>query len=570
MKRSKREMCFLAMSVLVFSFCIVLMSEYIQRRNSVSVLGFVFAKPGVVAFCTVVVSFFTMAIIYITKSVFAGSAVSGFFAYTLSCVEFFKYSISGSHLVVADLGFLFNAGEIAGFADIKPEAHLVRALAFLVFLLIVMYHVRVSLPGTVYRGVAGAAICVAAIAALISPSSATQRTYSVLDFDTVPALTTMAMNKRFENDGFLGFLSQNATEHISSGIDTPDGYSKEFMEEISSSGFSKGDKRRPNVVIIASESFSDLRDISDEDIQDEIYEGFDKASALGEVGECILPTFGGYTVRSEFELLFGLPSLSMSNVPSPHSMLDEKREQNTIVGMYRDAGYMTTYIHAFEGSFYDRDEMYAKYGFERFVFSDAFDASEDMFRRYISDDAVTRKIKQTLEEDDEPSFIFAMTMQNHQPYIDENASIYDELGYYLEGIERSSQSLYELVCWLGEFEEDTVLLFVGDHLPFFTPQGGVYERLGVYDNSVEQLYTQKYIIYSNYEKKRLTDSKVSLFYLPHLLIEKSGIGYGEFTGTMLDMMEREPVYSIVSDSMGENDILDAITYDRTLGDCWLK
>lgn len=570
MKRSKREICFLILSVLAFSFCAVLMSEYIQRKNVASVLGFVFTKPGVVAFCTVVVFFFTMAIIYITKSVFAGSAVSGFVAYILSCVEFFKYSISGSHLVVADLGFAFNAGAIAGFADIKPEAHLVRALAFLVLLLMVMYNVRVSLPGTVCRGVAGAAICVASIAALISPSSASQRTYSVLDFDTVPALTTMAMNERFENDGFLGFLSQNATEYISSGIDTPDGYSKEFMDKVSSAKTREGDGRRPNVIIIASESFSDLRDIADESVSDEVYDGFDKASALGEVGECILPTFGGYTVRSEFELLFGLPALSMSNVPSPHSMLDEEREQNTVVGMYRDAGYMTTYIHAFEGSFYNRDEMYAKYGFRRLVFGDAFDASKDMYRRYIGDDAVAEKIKQTLQNEEEPSFIFAMTMQNHQPYIDENGGASDELSYYLQGIERSSRSLYELVSWLEEFEEETILLFVGDHLPFFTPQGGVYERLGVYDGSVARLYTQKYLIYSNYEKMKLSDREVSLFYLPHLIVEKSGIGYGEFAGTMLDMMEKEPVYSVVSDAMGGNDALDAITYDRTFGDCWLK
>ncbi len=568
MKKEYR-MLFSLLSVFAFSFCAVLMAEYIQKKEITSVVEFLFSKVGVVLFCAAILFFLTMALIYITRSVFAGSAISGIFVYLISCVEYFKYTISGSHLVIADLGFVSNFGAISGFADIKPEAHLVRALAALILFLVCMSRVKMPHPKAVSRSVAGSVICVLVILMLVSPTGATERTYSLLEFDTAPALTTQGMNERFENDGFLGFLSQNATEQLAAGLRRPDAYSKEFMEGLISSEFSTGDEKKPNVVIIASESFSDLRRFSKDIVPDSAYAAFDKAAELGIKGKCVLPTFGGYTVRSEFELIFGLPALSMSNPPSPHSMLDEDKEQNTTVGIYNKNGYMTTYIHSFVGDFYNRNEMYARYGFRRLIFADEFDGERDLFRRYTDDRAVMKKIEDVLKADAEPSFVFAMTMQNHQPYVDEGGDISDELGYYLEGIENSSEALLEFFEWLKTFDEETIVLFVGDHLPFFTPQGGVYEKLGAYEGETLSLYEQEYVAFSNTRRLTLSDDKVSLFYLPHLVADCAELSYGPFTATMLDIMKRLPVYSVANASE-RDEVLDTITYDRTLGECWCK
>ena len=174
-----------------------------------------------------------------------------------------------------------------------------------------------------------------------------------------------------------------------------------------------------------------------------------------------------------------------------------------------------------------------------------------------------------MKEDDEPSYIFAMTMQNHQPYVSEDGGVENELQYYLDGIKRSSAALYEFLSRIRDFEEETIVLFLGDHLPFFTPQGKVYDRLGVYDGDTEKLYSQKYLLYSNCQSVVFCDMEVSAFYLPHLLIREAGLSYGGFTGTMLGLMKDTPVYSI-AETNGRNEKLDAITYDRTLGECWVK
>ena len=566
----KKKDLFSVLSVFAFSFFVVLIAEYIQLREFSYVFEFLLEKTGVVAFCTFIIFLFVMSMIYVTGSTFAGAAVGGGLIYVLSCVEFYKFEISGSHLVIEDLNFIFNMGEISGFAEIVPKVHIFRAFAALMLLLLLIANVRVRLPGNTVRNIAGSVLCLALIVAVVSPTSTLAKGYEFFEFDTQPALTTMGMNERFDSDGFLGFLSQNATEYIDSGISAPEGYSQKQMQKLTVEYNGEESLQSPNIVMILSESFADLREISDDASLIPAYESFDRAADLGSVGVCEVPTFGGYTVRSEFELLFGLPVMSMSNVASPHSLLDAEKPQNTIVRLLSENGYNTCYIHPFDETFYNRSEVYSLYGFDKMIFDAEFDLSQDMYRRYVSDRAVFQKVKDQLCASDESSFVFAMTMQNHQPYIEEGGSINGELEYYLEGVSESSDALYEFLMWLESFDEDTVVLFVGDHFPFFTPQGAVYERLGNGREYSAEVYRQKYILYANFSKLEAFDGTVSLFYLPHMILDKTGAVKTDFTKTVLAEMINTPRYGIASFSGRRNKRLDALTYDRTLGECYVK
>ncbi len=563
MEKRKKLGLFLAVE-LVFSFLLVVIAEYIQRQSVGQVCSFLVEKAGVVAFCTCVVFFFVLALSFLVRSAAVGSAVSGGIMFILSCIEFYKYSVSGSHLVVADLGFALSLGEISGFAEIKPEGHIFLAAAVLIAAVAIISLMRFRFRCVSLRGFAGSLLCFAFIGALVSPSGAQSGVYDFLDFDTEPANTAMEQNERFENDGFLGFLSQNATEYIEAGLLPPDGYGAEYIAEISCGNARRESENRPNVVVVMSESFFDLRKVNSYLVGDLAYGEYDLAKKLSSVGSCVLPTFGGYTVRSEFELLFGLPSRSMGNVPSPHKELRDE-EQNTIPGIFRENGYRTTYIHSFDGNFYNRDDIYANFGFSEMIFEDSFDPEADMYRKYIGDKAVMEKIKTVLVEDDAPSFVFATTMQNHQPYSDENGKL-NELEYYLRGVAESGKALYELLLWAESFSEDTIIVFVGDHMPFFSPQGGVYDLLGISNLPEERLYHQDYLVYSNYKDLSVPDEHISLFYLPHILLSESGVAYGEFTATMLSLSKKTPVYGIARMSDAQNESLDAITYDRLFGE----
>ena len=191
------------------------------------------------------------------------------------------------------------------------------------------------------------------------------------------------------------------------------------------------------------------------------------------------------------------------------------------------------------------------------------------FRRYISDESVFNQIKSVLESSDNPSYIFATTMQNHQPYYEETAEGADQLSYYLAGIKETSDTLREFTNWLKDFDEDVVLVFVGDHFPFFTPDDDVYNRLGVSDANSELIYTQKYIIWNNYNSSILDkdDKTISAFYIPYVVTDMIGSEDTKFTSTMKSIMNDYPLYSpSVQSSNERNAELDLITYDRVIGE----
>lgn len=564
--KNKKEFLTVVISVFLFSLFLVLLAEYIHFCNISEVFSLVTRKPGVILFSAMIIFFTTMSAVWLTSSMKIGPILVGVFVFILAVVEFYKFDVSGSHLAFADILFASDFEKITGFAMIRPEAHLFKATAALVFAIVRLSFVKVPRFRNKGRRFLAAGISVVITLALFLPSFG----YKASGFDWGPALTLMRANERFENDGFVASFIQDAREYTGSGVEEPTGYSEEFMKKYERAADIEAADKKPNVVVILSESFADLRDVSDEDLFGLVYDKYDEALRLSSSSKTRLPTFGGYTVRSEFELLFGLPVISMSNLPAPHTRLEEREEQNTIVREYLKNGYSTTYIHPYIKTFYDRDEIYPSYGFSNMIFEDAFDAEKDAYRSFISDSAVMKKIEEQLIKDTAPSFIFAMTMQNHQPYASPDGKFEGELDYYLGGAEKSSEAIYEFLEMLESFPEETIVLFLGDHFPFFSPQGGVYRKLNRQNGLSEDMYTQKYLLYSNREKLELPKDEVSLFYLSHLLYEKTGLPKSGFTNMMLENMETEPIYSIAGYKGMRSEFLDAVTYDRIYGEGYIK
>ena len=190
------------------------------------------------------------------------------------------------------------------------------------------------------------------------------------------------------------------------------------------------------------------------------------------------------------------------------------------------------------------------------------------FRRYISDESVFNQIKSTLQSNNGPNYIFTTTMQNHQPYYEKTSEDSDQLTYYLNGIKETSNQLREFTNWLKNFDKEVILVFVGDHFPFFTPDDDVYCKLGVSDSNSNLIYTQKYIIWNNYDSSILNieDKTISAFYIPYVLTDIINSKDTKFTSAMKSIMNDYPLYSpSIQSSKNRNDKLDLITYDRVIG-----
>ena len=61
-------------------------------------------------------------------------------------------------------------------------------------------------------------------------------------------------------------------------------------------------------------------------------------------GNAVVPTFGNTTMRTEFELMFGVPMKSLNDPTTPQKTLVEREQQPTFAQYYKQNGYSTAYI----------------------------------------------------------------------------------------------------------------------------------------------------------------------------------------------------------------------------------
>ncbi len=258
-----------------------------------------------------------------------------------------------------------------------------------------------------------------------------------------------------------------------------------------------------NVVILLSESYFDpaiLRGVEDGQ--------YDVASwqALmerGLQGRMTVPTYGGATLRTEFELLTGVslewfpdhwfPFITLMLEPKP-----------SLVWELRKAGYSTRAVHPNKAEFWNRHHAYPFLGFDHF--DDMRRAFRENQRRgwYVGDDALVAVIRGRLR-DTGRQLLYAVSMENHGPWhrprpnIDERtrlnwekrlpggmpATARMELAQYIWVRRNAQRSLMELVQWLDARPQRTVVLFFGDHLPGL---GQAFAHLGFDDG--RQAYEQ--------------------------------------------------------------------------------
>ena len=365
---------------------------------------------------------------------------------------------------------------------------------------------------------------------------------------------------------------------MSNQLEEPSDYKKDsdgtveqyLAEEVPESNFEE--EVHPNVIEIMSESFADFRAFSKELSElgytdlDRYYAGLDRAADMGYEGTLIVPTYASYTVRTEFELLFGLPVKSLNDPNMPQRML-LTRQQPTVPSYYKSWGYTTAYVHPFQSSFYSRKRIYGQFNFDTMIFENDFTVPVSTYGEYIDDNVVYNQIESLIASSDEPLYLHATTMQNHQPYSDGDSS--DEFINYLSRIQHSADGLADFLERLSKMDEPTIVLFVGDHFPSLRGDDGIYNQLNITSENCSTLYEQKYILWNNYglDTSSLPDQPVSTFYAPYLVMQLIDTPRDTFTQTMMNEMITEPVYSTnYMPTQDADQKLDTLTYDRILGD----
>ena len=238
---------------------------------------------------------------------------------------------------------------------------------------------------------------------------------------------------------------------------------------------------RPDIVIIQSESFFDPAILKDIDSSETLLPNLHRALSRATGGTMKAPTFGGGTLRTEFEVLTGIPMDAYPKIDFPYLQISQKSIPS-IVGVLHDDGYKTYAVHGNAGGFWDRDKAFKEMGFDRFFTRADFPSDAKVDGWFLSDEAMTTQIISLLEKSSSPTLVFSVSIEGHGPY--EHVPVNDmakrnavptppawvgaavnEYKNYAYHISNADQQMGRLWSYLASRHRPFVLAFYGDHLP---------------------------------------------------------------------------------------------------------
>ena len=236
-------------------------------------------------------------------------------------------------------------------------------------------------------------------------------------------------------------------------------------------------EEKPTVIAIMNATFSDLSIYKNMHARLQRPQFFKNLPDALSRSTLYVSAYGGGTCNTEFEFLTGNSMSYLGSGVYPYTIYDLLDTKN-LAEQFKDLGYTTTAMHPNHGTNWNRENVYSGFGFDRFMTINDFQDAEKL-RGMVSDAATYDKILEMLESDSALQFIFDVTMQNHSGYdtgllppdklnnylID--GAVNNEVNEYLSLIEESDRALKDFVGKLRKLDRPVVLVFFGDHQPFF-------------------------------------------------------------------------------------------------------
>ena len=289
------------------------------------------------------------------------------------------------------------------------------------------------------------------------------------------------------------------------------------------------DEKLPNVIVMMNEAFSDpavLGDfVTNEDYMPYLHslqEGHDNTIT----GTMNVSVVAGNTANTEFEFLTGSTMAFLPDGSVPYQQYIDGTT-DSIASQLGNLGYNTIAMHPYNASGWERNEVYPYFGFDVFYSLKNFSDVKKV-RDYVSDDSCVDRIIKEFEKSEDPCFIFNVTMQNHSAYTSEFANFKPDitvegsdsfpLSTYLSLLKLSDAALERLITYLSQVEEETVLVFFGDHQPADSVVKDIWQINGVDpDNLTEEQeclrYQVPFVVWANYDIEEKSDVMTSANFL---------------------------------------------------------
>ena len=421
----------------------------------------------------------------------------------------------------------------------------------------------------------GAAVAVALLCSFTHTLhlDSTIRKYGMYD----KLFTPTVMSKR---DGTaVAFLME--LKYVS--VDKPANYSASAANQILEPYADKNESAAsasstPNIIVIMNGAFSDPAVLAPFETNQE-YMPFVHSILDGSVENTIsgylnVSVLGGNTANTEFEFLTGgsMAFLPQGSVPYQQYL---KRTHPSLASHLKDLGYETVAMHPYNSTGWDRNKVYPLMGFDEMYFIKDYQNPEKI-RKYASDKACYDKIIETYESktDGTPLFVFNVTMQNHSSYTDDFDNFHPDievsgssskaLNNYLSLMKISDESIQELITYFSNADEDTVIVFFGDHQPTNSVVSDVWklnEKNGneLSDEDEANRYKVPFFIWCNYDIETRTNVETSTNFLATDVLAAAGIPLNDYESYLSELSDAYPVITSIRTQKADGESTDTQT-----------
>lgn len=332
------------------------------------------------------------------------------------------------------------------------------------------------------------------------------------------ATTNLALEKRVLSNYFgniayayldYGFPYCLSVTLLDTGINEPNGYSEELMDEIMDS---QGKKKATNeenldvnIIFLQLETFIDPTEINFLEFSEDPIPYFRELTENYSSGYYKVPSVGAGTANTEFESITGMSLHYFGAGEYPYKSILKEETCESAAYVLKNLGYSTHAIHNNEANFYGRKTVFSRLGFDTFTSEEyMLDISDTTPMGWVKDHILTDEIMRALEYTSTPDYIYTISVQGHGDYPEEPVLDDPDIQvtgaesqeknyaweYYVNQLHEMDQFIKQLTKRLENYDERVVLVMYGDHLPTMD--------LTAEDMKNRYLFQTKYVIWDNF------------------------------------------------------------------------
>ena len=257
----------------------------------------------------------------------------------------------------------------------------------------------------------------------------------------------------------FGFVYSFVSSVLDKGIQEPDVYTEKSIESIVKALTKDSHNAiKANIIFVQLESFFDVTRLSGVSYSANPIPNFTALKQKYSSGLLLVPTLGGGTANTEFEVITGMSLDYFGTGEYPYKSVLLEQTAESMAYNLKKLGYRASIMHNNSGNFYGRHLVFANLGFDAFSTLETMRNVEFNELGWAKDKVLIDEIMEAIHYSDEPDFVYTIAVQSHGDYprIENpnypfqafgvmNKSDENQLEYYLEQINEADAIIPEII-----------------------------------------------------------------------------------------------------------------------------